>query len=83
MLKLYTRLFCPYCRKVKRKLDNLNLDYETHRVSFLPPLRSEVKEVSGQSKVPVLVDTEHGVDGMPESDDIVRYLDETYGSEDG
>jgi glutaredoxin 3 len=29
--------------------------------------------------VPVLVDPEHGVDGMPESDDIVDYLYETYG----
>jgi glutathione S-transferase len=28
--------------------------------------------------VPVLVDTEHGVEGMPESDDIVAYLEETY-----
>jgi glutathione S-transferase len=30
--------------------------------------------------VPVLVDTEHGVEGMPESDDIVAYLEETYGA---
>jgi glutaredoxin 3 len=42
--------------------------------------RTEVKEVSGQTGVPVLVDTEHGVGGMPESDDIVAYLEETYGS---
>jgi len=29
--------------------------------------------------VPVLVDHDEGVDGMPESDDIVAYLEETYG----
>jgi glutathione S-transferase len=29
--------------------------------------------------VPVLVDEEHGIDAMPESDDIVEYLEETYG----
>ncbi|NIS35223.1 MAG: glutaredoxin, partial [Actinobacteria bacterium] len=31
--------------------------------------------------VPVLVDPEHGVEGMPESDDIVAYLEQTYGAE--
>ena len=81
MIKLYVRLLCPYCRKVKRKLDELDLEYETQRVSFIPVLRSEVKAVSGQSKVPVLVDPEHEIEGMPESDDIVRYLQETYGTE--
>ena len=81
MIKLYVRLLCPYCRKVRRKLDGLDLEYETQRVSFIPTLRSEVKAASGQSRVPVLVDPEHGVEGMPESDDIVRYLEETYGTE--
>ncbi|OYR52864.1 glutaredoxin, partial [Halorubrum sp. E3] len=42
--------------------------------------RTEVEEVSGQTGVPVLVDEEHGVEGMSESDDIVEYLEETYGS---
>ena len=41
--------------------------------------RTEVEAVSGQTGVPVLVDPEHDVDGMSESDDIVAYLDETYG----
>jgi glutaredoxin 3 len=80
MIELYVMPFCPYCRKVKRKLDELDLDYVSHRVSMLRPLRPEVKELTGQKRVPVLVDTEHGIDGMPESDDIVAYLEETYGS---
>jgi glutathione S-transferase len=42
--------------------------------------RTEVKEVSGQTGVPVLVDKDNGVDAMPESDDIVEYLEETYGN---
>jgi glutathione S-transferase len=29
--------------------------------------------------VPVLVDEDHGIEGMSESDDIVEYLEETYG----
>ena len=80
MIELYTMPFCPYCQKVKRKLAELDLDYDSHRVSMLRPLRTEVEEVSGQSRVPVLVDTEHGIDGMAESDDIIAHLEETYGS---
>lgn len=79
MLELYVQPFCPYCRKVERALAGLDLEYETHRVSFFKFRRNEVREVSDQSQVPVLVDPEHGVDGMPESNDIVEYLHRTYG----
>ncbi|WP_232701747.1 glutathione S-transferase N-terminal domain-containing protein [Halobacterium wangiae] len=80
MLELYVQPLCPYCRKVKRVLDELGLEYTTHRVSFFKFRRDEVRELSGQSQVPVLVDTDHGVEGMNESDDIVAYLRETYES---
>jgi glutaredoxin 3 len=82
VLELYVQPLCPYCRKVERALADLGLDYETHRVSFFKFRRSEVRAVSGQSQVPVLVDPEHGVEGMCESDDIVEYLYETYGQRD-
>ncbi|MFP4175488.1 MAG: glutathione S-transferase N-terminal domain-containing protein [Halobacteriales archaeon] len=78
-IKLYELDGCPYCMKVRRKLDELDLDYESVKVPSSHGRRDEVEEVSGQTGVPVLVDEEHGVDGMPESDDIVRYLEETYG----
>jgi len=77
-LKLYELNGCPYCAKVKRKLDELGLEYESIMVPSSHSKRDEVKEVSGQTGVPVLVDEEHGVEGMPESDDIVKYLEETY-----
>ncbi|WP_353634108.1 glutathione S-transferase family protein [Halobacterium sp. NMX12-1] len=79
MRTLYVQPLCPYCRKVKRALGDLGLNYETERVSFFKFRRDEVREVSGQSAVPVLVDPDHGVEGMSESDDIVEYLYETYG----
>jgi glutaredoxin 3 len=78
-MKLYAQPLCRYCWKVKRALRDLDLEYETERVSFFKFRRDEVREVSGQSQVPVLVDPEHGVEGMNESDDIVEYLYETYG----
>jgi len=77
-LELYELEGCPYCAKVKRKLDELGLDYESHMVPRSHAKRTEVKEVSGQTGVPVLIDKDHDIDGMPESDDIVAYLEETY-----
>ncbi|WP_435180711.1 glutathione S-transferase N-terminal domain-containing protein [Halorussus sp. AFM4] len=78
-LELYELQGCPYCAKVKDKLDELDLDYESHMVPSSHAERDEVEEVSGQTGVPVLVDEENDVEGMPESDDIVEYLEETYG----
>jgi glutaredoxin 3 len=77
-LELYELDGCPYCAKVKDKLADLDLDYESHMVASSHAERTEVEEVSGQTGVPVLVDPDHGVEGMAESDDIVAYLDETY-----
>jgi glutaredoxin 3 len=79
-LELYELPGCPYCAKVKQKLDELDLEYESHLVPSSHSKRDEVKRVSGQTGVPVLVDADHDIEGMPESDDIVEYLEETYGS---
>ena len=78
-IELYTLRGCPYCAKVKDKLAELGLDYEEHRVPRRHSKRETVKAVSGQTGVPVLIDHEHDVDGMPESDDIVAFLEQTYG----
>jgi glutathione S-transferase len=77
-LELYELEGCPYCAKVTSKLDELDLEYESHMVPRSHDERTEVEAVSGQTGVPVLVDTEHGIEGMPESDDIVAYLEKTY-----
>jgi glutathione S-transferase len=79
-LILYELEGCPYCAKVKNKLADLGLEYESRMVPRAHSERTEVEEVSGQTGVPVLIDEDNGVDGMAESDDIVAYLEETYGS---
>ncbi|TKX75657.1 glutaredoxin [Halorubrum sp. GN11_10-6_MGM] len=79
-LTLYELEGCPYCAKVKTKLADLGLEYDSVMVPRSHDERTEVEEVSGQTGVPVLVDEEHGIEGMAESDDIVEYLEETYGS---
>jgi glutathione S-transferase len=78
-LELYTLPGCPFCAKVETKLAELDLEYVSHEVPSSHAKRDEVKAVSGQTGVPVLVDTDHDVEGMPESDDIVAYLEQTYG----
>ncbi|MFC3959998.1 glutaredoxin family protein [Halovivax cerinus] len=79
MLELYSLTGCPYCATVENKLDSLGLEYERHEVAPSRSHRPAVREVSGQAGVPVLVDPDEGVTGMPESNEIVAYLDRTYG----
>ncbi|WP_436907994.1 glutaredoxin family protein [Halosimplex marinum] len=74
---LYQLDGCPYCEKVADRMDELDLDYETVWVDALHSERNEVKEVSGQRGVPVLVDDDRGVT-MAESEKIVEYLDKSY-----
>ncbi|MFB6107990.1 MAG: glutathione S-transferase N-terminal domain-containing protein [Haloplanus sp.] len=80
-LTLYELPGCPYCAKVTNKLDELDLEYDSKEVPSAHAERTEVEEVSGQTGVPVLVDESEGVEGMAESDDIVAYLDRTYGAQ--
>lgn len=79
MLELYELPGCPFCARVKSKLSELDVEYESHEVPASHAERDEVREISGQTSVPVIVDADHGVDGMAESDDIIEYLESTYG----
>lgn len=76
-LTLYRLEGCPFCELVVDKLDDLEMDFESVWVEGLHSRRNEVKEVSGQRVVPVLIDEEHGVT-MAESDRINEYLETTY-----
>ncbi len=73
-LKLYHFEACPYCEKVRYALRKLDLRYENAEID--PADRSSVKAVSGQEKVPVLVD---GETVIHDSTRILRYLVRTYG----
>lgn len=79
-ITLYELSGCPYCAKVISKMDELGLEYDSIEVPRSHGERTEVENVSGQTGVPVIIDEEHDVDGMAESDDIVAFLEETYGA---
>ena len=72
---------CPFCEKVTDDLNDRGIAYESVWVDGLHSKRNEVKRVSGQRGVPVLVDEQTGVT-MAESDNILDYIEATYG-EDG
>jgi glutaredoxin len=76
-ITLYQLDGCPYCEKVADRLDELDVDYETVWTEALHSERNEVKRVSGQRGVPVLVDEERGVT-MPESERILEFAEESY-----
>ncbi|MBX0303310.1 glutaredoxin family protein [Haloarcula salinisoli] len=74
---LYQLEGCPYCEKVADRLDELGVDYDSVWVEALHSKRDEVKRVSGQRAVPVLVDEERGVT-MAESDRILEFVERSY-----
>lgn len=75
-LVLYSLDGCPYCQRVHDALDDHGIDYDTKWVEGLHSKRNEVKRVSGQRAVPVLIDEERGVT-MPESSNILEYVERT------
>ncbi len=76
MLEIYQFEGCPYCSKVRQKMTELGLDFIAKSVDPHGD-RQRVKEVSDQTGVPVLVDPNTDT-VMPESDDIVEYLEKQY-----
>jgi len=77
-ITLYRLQACPFCERVVRVLDDLDIAY---RSRFVEPMHSErtvVKRLTGKRTVPALVDEATGVT-MSESANIVEYLENTYG----
>ena len=75
---LYQAEWCPYCARVRAKMTDLLLDYKIVNVPRSHGERTVVKEVSGQTGIPVMVDGDVTLD---DDDDIIPYLDKTYGKQ--
>ena len=76
LIEIYQFEGCPYCKKVREKLTELQVDFIARQVEPRGD-RARVEKISGQTGVPVLVDPNTDTI-MPESDDIVEYLEEHY-----
>ena len=76
-ITLYQLLTCPFCVKVRSKLEEMNLKYEIVNVegNREDPQRKEIFEKSGVATVPVI-----NIDGkwIGDSGEIIKYLEEKF-----
>jgi glutathione S-transferase len=78
LVRLYHRWKCPWCAAARQGIENVGADVDLVEVPYPREERSEVLALSGQPRVPVLVDGEEVIVG---SRRIVRHLYERYGGE--
>ena len=77
LLELWDFEACPYCRKVREVLSELDLDYVAHPVPHGGGRRAALVALGGKMQVPYLIDPNTGAE-MYESDEIVGYLQTRY-----
>ena len=77
MIKLYQAEWCPFSHRIRAKLTELGIDYEAVNVSASADKRAELKEITGNSTIPVLAD---GEKVFSDSREILSYLGEKYES---
>jgi len=78
-LALYFFEACPYCVRVRHALERLGLQIELRDIREEPRYRQELVAARGRGTVPVLrIRSAEGDRWMPESADIVRYLEERF-----
>ena len=77
MIELYVLEDCPYCQKVRRKMNELGIDfiYRSHQSEKME--KSWGYQIGGKTQVPLLVDQSKDI-VMYESADIINYLEENY-----
>jgi glutathione S-transferase len=78
-VELFEFEVCPYCRKVRETLSELDLDYVSRSAARGSGSRDEAIARGGKRQFPWLHDPNTG-ETMYESEDIVDYLHATYGA---
>lgn len=69
-----TNFLCP-CGAVERRLRKLGVDHRTERVPYRRSRRPEIVDLTGQSRIPLLID---GDQVIHDSKRILQYLDRRY-----
>ena len=79
-LALYYFDGCPFCDMVRGAIDRLGIDVDLRDIFEDPKHRDELIEARGRATVPVLrISSPGGEDRwMPESRDVLSYLQKTY-----
>lgn len=80
-LALYYFPTCPFCQRVLATIDDLGIDVDLRDIHAQGQYRDELIAARQRPTVPVLLITSAGRDErwMPESLDIIAYLEKTYG----
>ena len=80
-LALYHFDGCPFCAMVRAAIADLDLDVELRNIHADADYRDDLIAARGRATVPVLRITSPNGDErwMPESRDIINYLQQTYG----
>lgn len=78
-LVLYDFEACPYCRKVRETLSELDLEYLQKPCARGSRHRAEVEARGGKRQFPFLVDPNERV-ALYESEDIIDHLHQRYGA---
>jgi glutathione S-transferase len=80
-LSLYYSPICGFCTRVIRTLEQLGVDAELRNTLQDPDFYNELVDARGRATVPVLrIESADGGDHwMPESSDIIRYLQKRFG----
>jgi glutaredoxin len=83
-LALYQTAFCPYCARVRSAVRRLGLDLELRDIDASSARRRELLTATGRQTVPCLrIERADGaVEWMHESESIIAYLQERFGSGD-
>lgn len=76
-LTLYHRWKCPWCAAARQALENVGVSARLVEVPYARAERTELVALSGQPRVPVLVD---GDEVVVDSKQIVRHLYARYGA---
>lgn len=79
MIELYQMEMCPFCAKVRRAMEDLEISYISHPATMGTKQHEKLLEMTGRGTVPYIVDNETGT-AMHESEDIIKYLKQTYGN---
>ncbi len=69
-IEIYTKSYCPYCKRAKALLNAKGLKYKEIEVSMSPALAQEAKKRSGRNTVPqIFIDKQHigGSDDLEEA----------------
>jgi glutaredoxin 3 len=52
-VEIYTKMFCPYCVRAKRLLDEKGVDFEEYDITLGGPKRAEmIQRADGRTTVP-------------------------------